>query len=215
LVHHGYRIHNRTQQINHVIQAVNKIGLAVRGLYGEGTEALGNLFQISNQTTLGETEEGIVDRLQKVILQVIEHEQNARQTLLQRRSNTLLDHMGRSYGILKHAYSMHSKEALNLLSLAKLGCDLGFYPEEQRQAVDELFMETQPAHLQKGSQQKLAAEERDALRATIIRQKLAACPEPDVLGVLERTAQAGGVLPEVGGKEEGGETGAPPQEGLI
>jgi protein arginine kinase len=91
----------------------------------------------------------------------------------------LLDHMGRSYGILKHAYSMHSKEALNLLSLAKLGCDLGFYPEEQRQAVDELFMETQPAHLQKGSQQKLAAEERDALRATIIRQKLATCPEPD------------------------------------
>lgn len=178
-----------SEQINQVIQAVNKIGLAVRGLYGEGTEALGNLFQISNQTTLGETEEEIVERLQKVILQVIEHEQNARQTLLQKRSNTLLDHVGRSYGILKHAYSMHSKEALNLLSLAKLGCDLGFYPETQRQAVDELFMETQPAHLQKSSQQKLAAEERDALRATIIRQKLAGCPEPDVAGVLERTTR--------------------------
>jgi protein arginine kinase len=204
-----------SEQINQVIQAVNKIGLAVRGLYGEGTEALGNLFQISNQTTLGEAEEGIVDRLQKVILQVIEHEQNARQTLLQRRSNTLLDHMGRSYGILKYAYSMHSKEALNLLSLAKLGCDLGFYPEEQRQAVDELFMETQPAHLQKGSQQKLAAEERDALRATIIRQKLVTCPEPDVVGVLERTAQAGGTAPEASDKEEGEATGDAPPEGLI
>jgi protein arginine kinase len=204
-----------SEQINQVIQAVNKIGLAVRGLYGEGTEALGNLFQISNQTTLGEAEEGIVDRLQKVILQVIEHEQNARQTLLQRRSNTLLDHMGRSYGILKHAYSMHSKEALNLLSLAKLGCDLGFYPEEQRHAVDELFMETQPAHLQKGSQQKLAAEERDALRATIIRQKLAACPEPDVVGVLERTAKQAGSSPEEGEKKQGEGPSESAQEGLI
>jgi protein arginine kinase len=123
--------------------------------------------------------------------------------------------MGRSYGILKHAYSMHSKEALNLLSLAKLGCDLGFYPEEQRHAVDELFMETQPAHLQKGSQQKLAAEERDALRATIIRQKLASCPEPDVLGVLERTARQAGTAPELDDKKEGGSSGEAPQEGLI
>lgn len=195
-----------SEQINQVIQAVNKIGLAVRGLYGEGTEALGNLFQISNQTTLGEAEEEIVDRLQKVILQVIEHEQNARQTLLQKRSNTLLDHVGRSYGILKHAHSMHSKEALNLLSLAKLGCDLGFYPEAQRHAVDELFMETQPAHLQKGSQQKLAAEERDALRAAIIRQKLADCPEPDVAGVLERTVQQAESASESGGKGDGGDS---------
>jgi protein arginine kinase len=177
-----------SEQINQVIQAVNKIGLAVRGLYGEGTEALGNLFQISNQTTLGETEEEIIERLHKVIMQVIEHEQNARQVLLQRRSNTLMDHTGRSYGILKHSYSMHSKEALNLLSLAKLGCDMGFYPETFRAAVDELFMETQPAHLQRGSKRKLAAEERDALRATIIRQKLLGCPAPDVEGVLARVA---------------------------
>ena len=110
---------------------------------------------------------------------------------------------------------MHSKEALNLLSLAKLGCDLGFYPEEQRHAVDELFMETQPAHLQKGSQQKLAAEERDALRATIIRQKLAACPEPDVVGVLERTAKQGGSSPEEGEKKQGEGPGESAQEGLI
>ena len=173
-----------SEQINQVIQAVNKIGLAVRGLYGEGTEALGNLFQVSNQTTLGDSEEQIIDRLQKVILQLIEHEQNARMTLLQHRPNTLLDNVGRAYGILRFAYSMNSKEALNLLSLAKLGCDLGFYPEPWRVAVDELFMETQPAHLQKGSQQKLAADERDALRAEIIRGKLADCPKPEVAGVL-------------------------------
>ncbi len=181
-----------SDQINQVVQAVNKIGLAVRGLYGEGTEALGNLFQISNQTTLGEREEEILERLQKVILQVIEHEQNARKTLLQNRPNTLLDHIGRSYGILRHAYSMNSKEALNLLSLAKLGCDLGFYPDNQRRAVDELFMETQPAHLQKGSQKKLATEERDILRSDIIRKKLETFSAPDVDGVMRRGKEGSG-----------------------
>ena len=169
-----------SEQINQVIQAVNKIGLAVRGLYGEGTEALGNLFQVSNQTTLGEKEEDIIARLHKVIEQIIEHEQNARQMLLQKKPNTLLDHIGRGYGILRHAYSMNSKEALNLLSFMKLGIDLGFFPEECRQPIDELFMETQPAHLQKGTQQKLAADERDALRAEIIRTKLASFPKPSV-----------------------------------
>jgi protein arginine kinase len=168
-----------SEQINQIIQAVNKIGLAVRGLYGEGTEALGNLFQVSNQTTLGEREEDIIARLQKVIEQIIEHEQNARLMLLQKKPNTLLDHVGRGYGILLHAYSMDSKEALNLLSFIKLGIDLELFPEEYRQSVDELFIETQPAHLQKGSRQKLAAEERDILRAQIIRTKLAGFRAPD------------------------------------
>ncbi len=175
-----------SEQINQVIQAVNKIGLAVRGLYGEGTEALGNLFQISNQITLGEREEEIIERLQKVILQIIEHEKNARQNLLQQRSNTLLDQIGRSYGTLRYAYGMGSKEALNLLSMVKLGCDLGFYPEEKQHVVDELFMETQPAHLQKGSQKKLATEERDILRAGIIRGKLEGFEPPDVSGAMAR-----------------------------
>jgi protein arginine kinase len=169
-----------SEQINQVIQAVNKIGLAVRGLYGEGTEAMGNLFQVSNQTTLGEKEEDIIGRLNKVIEQIIEHEQNARQVLLQKKLGTLLDQVGRAYGILTHAYSMASKEALNLLSFMKLGIDLGFFPEECRQPINELFMETQPAHLQKNSQQKLAAEERDSLRAEIIRDKLKSFPKPDV-----------------------------------
>ena len=169
-----------SEQINQIIQAVNKIGLAVRGLYGEGTEALGNLFQVSNQTTLGEKEDDIIERLNKVILQIIEHEQNARVTLLQKKPVTLFDHIGRSYGILRHAHSMSSKEALNLVSHIKLGIDLGFFPEACRHPIDELFMETQPAHLQKGSQQKLAAEERDTLRADIIRGKVGTFPVPEI-----------------------------------
>lgn len=168
-----------SEQINQVIQAVNKIGLAVRGLYGEGTEALGNLFQVSNQITLGEKEEDIIERLNKVILSIIEHERNARIMLLQKRPNTLFDHIGRGYGILRHAYSMTSKEGLNQLSFIKLGIDLNVFPEQWRQVIDELFMETQPAHLQKGSQAKLAADERDFVRAKIVREKLGEFPKPE------------------------------------
>ena len=169
-----------SEQINQVIQAVNKIGLAVRGLYGEGTEALGNLFQVSNQITLGEREEEMIERLNKVILSIIEHERNARQMLLQKRPNTLFDHIGRGYGILRHAYSISSKEGLNLLSFIKLGIDLTVFPEQWRRVIDELFMETQPAHLQKGSQAKLAADERDFVRARIVRERLAEFPAPNL-----------------------------------
>jgi protein arginine kinase len=174
------------EQINQVIQAVNKVGLAVRGLYGEGTEALGNLFQISNQTTLGEEEQEIVSRLNKVIEQIIIHENNARQGLLQKKPVTLLDSVGRAYGVLTHAHSMASKEALNLLSSIKLGVDLAFFPPECRPAIDALFIETQPAHLQKSTSQKLQAEERDSLRAAIIRLRLESFPKPDM-----RLAQGG------------------------
>ena len=173
------------EQVNQIVNSVGKIGLAVRGLYGEGTEALGNLFQVSNQTTLGETEEEIIDRLVKVIEQVIEHEQNARQMLLERRANMLLDQIGRSYGVLAHARSIASKEALNLLSIMKLGADLGIFPESAQMAVDELFMTTQPAHLQLGvKQDKLSPEERDTLRADLVRAKLKKIPEPDIAKVI-------------------------------
>jgi protein arginine kinase len=166
--------------INQVIQAVNKIGLAVRGLYGEGTEAMGNLFQISNQTTLGEKEDEIIARLTKVIETIIEKEHDARQMLIQKKPDTLWDQIGRAYGVLTYAHAMTSKEALNLLSVMKLGVDLGAFPEERRLPIDELFIETQPAHLQKTSQQKLNAEERDFLRAEIIRGRLKLFPKPDM-----------------------------------
>ena len=175
-----------SEEINKVIQAVNKTGRAVRGLYGEGTEALGNLFQVSNQTTLGEKEEDIIAKLHTLIERIIESEQNARQILLQKKPNTLFDQIGRAYGILMHAHSINSKEALNLLSFMKLGIDLHFFPEECRLVIDELFIATQPAHLQLGSQQKLSAEERDALRARIIRDKLKMFPPPDIQAEAEQ-----------------------------
>lgn len=160
------------EQINPIIQSVNRLGLAVRGLYGEGTEALGNVFQVSNQMTLGETEPMIVERLEKVLLQIIEHEENARQALLEKKQKTVYNHIGRAYGILANAHSISSKEAMNLLSLLRLGLDLGLFPAVDRALVEELFLTTQPAHLQKQYSDKLTAEERDLIRADMVRERL-------------------------------------------
>ena len=170
-----------SEQVNQVVQAVNKLGLAVRGLYGEGTEALGNVFQVSNQMTLGESESEIVERLEKVVCQVIDQEKNARQTLIEKKPKVLFNHIGRAYGTLGNAYSITSKETMNLLSLLKLGVDMGMFPGMERTLVDELFVLTQPAHLQKqsaGAAEKLSADERDLLRADMLRQRLQNVPKP-------------------------------------
>jgi len=167
-----------SDQINQVVQAVNKLGLAVRGLYGEGTEALGNVFQVSNQTTLGEGEMEVIERLNKVILQIIEHEENARFSLLEKKPRLVHDQVGRAYGVLTNARTISSKEALNLLSLMRMGVDLGMFPAPARVTVDELFITSQPAHVQKGVDRKLTAEERDLYRADLIRSRLQEMPKP-------------------------------------
>jgi protein arginine kinase len=166
------------EQINPIIQSVNKLGLAVRGLYGEGTEALGNVFQVSNQMTLGEAETAIVERLEKVLAQIIEHEENARGSLLEKKPKMVYNHIGRAYGILANAHQISSKETMNLLSLMRLGVDVGLFPGVDRSLVDELFILTQPAHLQKQHSEKLSAEERDLLRADMVRERLKPVSRP-------------------------------------
>jgi len=172
-----------SEQINQVIQAVGKLGLAVRGLYGEGTEALGNVFQISNQTTLGEKETEVIERLNKVVLQIIEHEENARINLLEKKARLVYDQVGRAYGILTNAYAMNSKEAMNLLSLVRMGTDLGLFPPGTQRVIDELFILTQPAHVQKTMEKKLTAEERDLSRADLIRTRLKELARPGETGL--------------------------------
>jgi len=169
-----------SEQINPIIQSVNKLGLAVRGLYGEGTEALGNVFQVSNQMTLGESETVIVERLEKVLSQIIEHEENARQTLLEKKPKVVFNHIGRAYGILANAHSISSKETMNLLSFLRLGVDMELFPGTGRSLVDELFLVTQPAHLQKQVSDKLTAEERDLIRADMVRERLKNVSRPVV-----------------------------------
>src|SRR5437870_8825518 len=133
-----------SEQINQIIQAVNKLGLAVRGLYGEGTEAFGNVFQVSNQMTLGEAETDIVERLNKVLAQIIEHEDNARTNLLESKPKMVFNHIGRAYGTLANAHSITSKETMNLLCLMRLGIGLRMSAGAERALADELFVITQP-----------------------------------------------------------------------
>jgi len=162
-----------------VIHSVGKLGLVVRGIHGEGTEAMGNLFQISNQITLGKAEAVIIDDLKKVILHVVDREQNARGKLVEARPGMLCDQIGRAYGILCHARSISSKEALNLLSLLRLGVDLDIFPSPFQVELDTLFTVTQPAHLQRDSSRKLSTEQRDEARAGIIRARMGSCPPPE------------------------------------
>ncbi|HBC88325.1 MAG TPA: protein arginine kinase [Lentisphaeria bacterium] len=160
------------EQINAVIQAVNKLGLAVRGIFGEGTESLGNLFQISNQSTLGETEVQIIDRLESVIRQIINHEKNSRQKLLHNRREFLMNHIGRAFGILRHSYIVSSEETLNSLSALRLGVDMGMFSSVDIHTVNELFVTVQPGHLQKYAGKEIDPSERDIFRATLIRERL-------------------------------------------
>jgi len=167
-----------SDQIGQVLQGVGKLGLAVRGFFGEGTESLGNLFQISNQSTLGESELTIIRRLERVIGDVAKHERNARLKLIEDDPEMVYDRVGRAYGTLRHAYVIASKEALNLLSLLRLGAELGFFPGETVSLCDTLLMEIQPAHLQLHADRKLSPEQRDAIRAEIIRPRLQSLAAP-------------------------------------
>ena len=161
-----------TKQINKVLQAITKLSLMARGFYGEGTEASGNLFQISNQVTLGHREEEIIDNIERIIKQVIEHEQNARRALLLQNKEETEDRVWRALGTLKNAHIITSNETLELLSIVRLGIDIGIINQLDRKMINELFILTQPAHLQKIENKTLSASQRDIKRAVIIRNKL-------------------------------------------
>ena len=162
-----------TKQVHKVLQALSKLNLAVRGLYGEGTQATGNFFQFSNQRTLGQKEEEIIDNLGSVIRQVIDHEKEARQYLAEKRKAKFEDQIWRALGTLKSARVISSSEATQLLSLVQLGILVGLVPADlTRQDLNSLFLLIQPAHLQKLSGNTLNASERDIRRANLIRERL-------------------------------------------
>ena len=167
-----------TKQINKVLHAITKLGLTARGLYGEGTEASGNFFQISNQVALGRAEEELVENIERIIRQVIGNEESARDSLKTHNRLQLEDRIWRAYGILKYAQTISSNETLDLLSAVRLGVDLGVMSVNggakpiDRAAVNELLIFSQPAHLQKLEGTKLSAQERDTKRAALIRTRL-------------------------------------------
>lgn len=162
-----------TKQITRVLHAITKLGLTARGLYGEGTEATGNFFQISNQVSLGRTEADLIDTLERIAVQVVQQEETARDSILTQTREALEDRIWRAYGTLKSAHIITSTETTDLLSLVRLGVDLGIVPLD-RAAIDTLFITTQPAHLQRWAGRSLASRERDARRAQLLRESLAA-----------------------------------------
>ena len=170
-----------SDQISQALSGISKLGLAVRGLFGEGTESLGNLFQISNQSTLGESEVEIVQRLERIVAKLAQHESNARQKLIEEEGDVVADKIGRAYGALKFSHIIDSKEALTHISLLRLGVDLGCFASECKPLCDALLMDIQPAHLQLKAGEKLSPEDRDTLRARTIRERLAEVEEPSCL----------------------------------
>ena len=164
-----------TGEIEKVFRAAKDMRLAVRGLYGEGTEATGDFYQISNQTTLGKTEEEIISDFKHLVIpKIIEYEQHARRMLRDDRTVQLDDKVGRALGILRSARLIASEETLLLLSHLRMGVHLGRVKDIDLRTVNELFLLTQPAHLQKLQGRKLEGDVRRAARADFIRQRLGA-----------------------------------------
>ncbi len=159
-------------EIAPALQAISQLGFTVRGIFGEGTENLGNLFQISNQSTLGESEEEIIGRLHNVLVEFIGHEKKARSRLLRDKQLLVLDRVGRAYGILFHSYLLNNKEALNLLSGLRFGVDMGMFGRLNIHTVNELSIFIMPAHLQKLAHRNLSEDERDIFRARLVREHL-------------------------------------------
>jgi len=160
-----------TKQVHKVLQALSKLNLAVRGLYGEGTQASGNFFQFSNQITLGQPEEEIISNLEGVIRQVITHEREAREYLKKKKKSKMEDQIWRALATLKSARMMSSSEAIQLLSLVQVGIDVGVLEGQVTHTdLNQLFLLIQPAHLQKMNGEELSATERDARRASRIRE---------------------------------------------
>lgn len=162
-----------TKQANPLLSTMSQFGLTVRGMYGEGTEAFGNLFQISNQVTLGLGEKDIISHLSSVTLQVIEQERNARNILKKEAFEQLEDRVWRAYGILSNARVMSSQEAMKLLSELRLGIDMKIIKDIDPRNFITLMILTQPAFLQKMNEKELSPFMRDIKRAEIIRGKIA------------------------------------------
>ncbi|MCM8831896.1 MAG: protein arginine kinase, partial [Candidatus Omnitrophica bacterium] len=138
-----------TKRINKILEFIAKISFTARGFYGEGTQALGNFFQISNQGSLGFSEEELIENLTSVVNQIKDQELNAREILFKKHRLSLEDNIWRAFGLLRYARLINSKEALTHLSMLSLGIDLGIIKNLKRQIINELFAIIQPAHLQK------------------------------------------------------------------
>lgn len=163
-----------THHLEKVFNAVAKMGLVVRGLYGEGTQAHGDLYQISNQVTLGKSEHEIIGSVASVIPRIADYERQARGYLLEDKREELEDRVWRSYGMLRSARTISSEETMHLLSQVRMGVNLDLVDQVKINTLNHLFVLTLPAHLQKCEGRDLEADERNVVRARIVRERLGA-----------------------------------------
>jgi len=169
-----------TQRIKKVLSAVTQMGLTVRGLAGEGSEIAGNLFQISNQWTLGASEEETIEKLENIIRQIVDNERKTQQDLWVENRTALEDKVWRAFGLLSHARVLNSREALELISQLRMGLDLGLIKGIPYTAINDVIIQSRPAHLQKRAGKKLTTTERDAIRATFLRDWIRRYTEKEI-----------------------------------
>jgi protein arginine kinase len=161
-----------TRQIDKVFRSLQKISLAVRGLYGEGSQAMGDFYQISNQVTLGRSEQELIEQIGDIVPVIIDYERQAREFLVKESHENLHDRVSRAYGILRTAQTISSEETMHLLSSVRMGVNLGLIDDLEIRAVNELFIYTQPAHLQKLAGSELGSADRNIERARYLRRHL-------------------------------------------
>jgi len=161
-----------TRQLEKLFRSLQKINLAVRGLYGEGSQAMGDFYQISNQITLGRSEEDLVKQVGDVVPTIIDYERKAREFLVKESHENLHDRVSRAYGILRTAQTISSEETMMLLSSVRMGINLGLIRDLEIPTVNKLFIYTQPAHLQKITGGELNTADRNIERARYLRKSL-------------------------------------------
>jgi protein arginine kinase len=161
-----------TKQIEKAFKALQKINLVVRGLHGEGSRAFGDFFQISNQVTLGKSEASALSDIREVITEILKYERMARSALVRENRQKLQDQVARALGTLQSATMMTSEETMELLSSVRVGIHLKLLEDVSAQLVNELFLHSQPAHLQKLIGEPLDGERRNEARARYLRNRL-------------------------------------------
>jgi protein arginine kinase len=162
-----------TKEIGKVLQGISQVGLTFRGLYGEGSEVVGNFFQISNQTTLGKSEEDLIEHLEKIVARVIQYETGAREILMRDAPTVIEDKIWRAYGLLRYARSLSFEEVMNLLSGVRLGMSMNLLSGLRVYTLNKIMIYAQDAHLEQAAGRALSDAESDLHRAAYVRRVLA------------------------------------------
>nr|WP_312578439.1 protein arginine kinase [Sedimentibacter sp.] len=161
-----------TNQIDKLLYAISQLGVAVRGVYGEGTKSMGHLYQISNQGTLGASEEKLIEKITQIVVQIIQKEKATREVLTKNNKEEIEDEIYRALGLLSYARSISTDEAMKLISLVKLGREIGIINGLQNKDLYDLMVKVQPNNLLSAANNNLTVKERDNKRAEFIRNEL-------------------------------------------